>query len=91
MNIGLYKIYLTTNFSRSTVPELHRGLQEVKWNDDSVTNELLILTLQKFEDDQGWYLENDDEHDETDEILLLASQKFEESIQVMDSFYSVKI
>ena len=39
-------------------------------NNDSVTDELLILALQKFEEDQGRYLGNDKNNKETDKTLF---------------------
>ena len=50
-------------------------------DNEGVSDELLILASQKYEDDQGWYME---ENDETDQILSLASQKsLKNSIEVM--------
>ena len=60
---------------KNCVSESHEGPQELQLDNESVSNELLILASQKYEDDRGCYLE---ENDETDEILLLASQQFEE-------------
>ena len=60
-------------------------MQEVQLNKDSVNDKVLILT--SHEEDQGWYLENDDEDDETDEIL----KSLKKGIQAMESCYSVKI
>ena len=40
------------------------GIQETQLNDDSVTDELLILASQNFKEDQGRYLRNDDEYNE---------------------------
>ena len=56
-------------------------VQEANPNNDSVTDELLILVSQKFEESQGWYLGNDKNND-TNEILLLASLKFEEKYSI---------
>ena len=39
----------------------------------SATDELLLLTSQKSEENQGWYLENDDENNEINENLCLTS------------------
>ena len=71
--------------------KLCESIQELRSNDDSVTDNMLILVLQKFEEDKGLCLRNDDENDKTneilykkkdgsatDELLLLASQKSEE-------------
>ena len=60
---------------KNCVSESHEGPQELQLDNESVSDELLILASQKYEDDRGCYLE---ENDETDEILLLASQQFEE-------------
>ena len=57
--------------------ELHKVIQEVQLNDDSVTDELLIFALPTFEVEQaGWYLGNDDENDETDKILLIEEEDY---------------
>ena len=37
-------------------------MQEVKSKDSSVTDYPLPLVSQKFEENQGWYLRNDDEN-----------------------------
>ena len=69
--------------------ELHEGTQEsLKSNNNNVSDELLIVASQKYEEDQGWYLKDDNENHESNEILLLASQKVENSIQVIESCYS---
>ena len=61
---------------KNRVDESHDVIQEALSYDDSVTDEMLILASQKFEEDEAQqYLGND----ENDEILLLASQKFEEN------------
>ena len=58
------------------VDESHDVIQEALSDDDSVTDEMLILASQKFEEDEAQqHLGND----ESDEILLLSSQKFEEN------------
>ena len=41
-------------------------------------SQLLILALRNFEEDQGWYLGNDNKSDETDKTFLRRSQKFKE-------------
>ena len=48
---------------------MHKSIQELQSNDDSVTDDLLILASQIFEEDQGLCLGNDDTNDKTDEIL----------------------
>lgn len=68
---------------------MHEGTQEsLKSNNNSVSDELLIFASQKYEEDQGWYLKDDNENNESNEILLLASQKVQNSIQVIESCYS---
>ena len=47
---------------------MHESIQEPQSNDDSVTDNILIFVSQKFEEDKGFCLGNDDENDETDEI-----------------------
>lgn len=70
--------------------ELHKVIQEAQSNDDSVTDELLILAMQKFEEDQaGWYLGNGNQKGETNKNLLLVLQK--KTIQVMDGCYNMKV
>ena len=46
---------------------MHESIQELQSNDDGVTD-MLILVSQKFEEDKGLCLGNDDESDKTDEI-----------------------
>ena len=69
---------------------MHKITQELQSNDDSLTDDMLILVSQKFEEDKGLCLGNDNKSDKTDEILykkqnrrmavqLLASQKSEEN------------
>ena len=61
---------------KNRVDESHDVIQEALSDDDSVTDEMLILASQKFEEDEAQqYLGND----ENDEIPLLASQKFREN------------
>ena len=61
---------------KNRVDESHDVIQEALSDNDSVTDEMLILASQKFEEDEAQqYLGND----ESNEILLLASQKFEEN------------
>ena len=48
--------------------ELHESIQELQSNDDNVTDDMLILVSQKFEEDQGLCLGNDNENDKTNEI-----------------------
>ena len=51
--------------------ELHEGIQEALLNNDStsVTDELLVLTSQKYEENQGWHLGNDDKNYECPIIM----------------------
>ena len=61
---------------KNLVDESHDVIQEALSDNDSVTDEMLILASQKFEEDEAQqYLGND----EGNEIKLLASQKFEEN------------
>ena len=72
-------------FASMLVKKSHKGMQEAQLNKESVNDKVLILT--SHEEDQGWYLENDDKDDETDEIL----KSLKKGIQAMESYYSVKI
>ena len=55
-------------------------------NDDSVTDDMLILVLQKFEEHKGLCVENDDENDKTDEILY-KTQNWRMAVQLMSRFF----
>ena len=48
-------------------------MQEAKSKDGSTTDELLLLSTQKYEENQGWYLGNDDKNNESNESLCLTS------------------
>ena len=63
---------------KNCVDESHDVIQEALSDDDSVTDEMLILASQKFDDKAQQYLGND----ESAEILLLALQKFEENYSI---------
>ena len=54
--------------------------------DDSVTNDLLILTSQKFEENQGLYLGNDDKNNKTNEIPY-KKQNQTIAVQLMSRFF----
>ena len=69
---------------------MHKIIQEQQSNNDSLTDDMLFLVSQKFEEEKGLCLGNDDKSDKTVEILykkqnrrmtvqLLASQKSEEN------------
>ena len=49
------------------------SIQKAKWKDDSATDEPFLLTSQKSEENQGWYLGNDDKNNEINESLCLTS------------------
>ena len=51
------------------IVQLNRTSQEPQSNDDSVTGDVLILIWQKFEEDKGLCMGNDDENNKIDEIL----------------------
>ena len=42
---------------------MHKCIQELQSNDDNVTDNTLILVLQKFEEDKGLCQENDNNND----------------------------
>ena len=66
--------------------KLHESIQELQYNDDSVTGDMLILVSQKFEQDKGLYLGNNDESNETDEILY-KKQNQRMAVQMMSHFF----
>ena len=47
---------------------MHKSIQELQSNNDSVTDDMLILIMQKFKEDKGLYLRNDNKNNKTDEI-----------------------
>ena len=55
-------------------------------NDDSVTDDILILALQKFEEDKGLCLGNDGKNDKTDEISY-KKQNQRMAVQPMSYFF----
>ena len=48
---------------------MYKSIQELQSNDDSVTDDMLIPVLQKFEEDKGLTLGNYDKNNKTDEIF----------------------
>ena len=65
---------------------MHESIQKPQSNDDSVTDNMPILISQKFEEDKGLCLGNDDENDETDEILY-KKQNWRMTVQLMSYFF----
>ena len=61
------------------------SIQELHSNNDSVTDDMVILVSQKFEEDKGLCLGNDDENDKTDEILY-KKQNGKMAVQLMSRF-----
>ena len=55
-------------------------------NDDSVTDDMLILLSWKFEEDKGLCLGNDNESDKTDEILY-KKKNWRIAVQLMSRFF----
>ena len=51
------------------IVELHESIQESQSNNDSDTDDMLILVLQKFEEDKELCLGNDYKNNKTDKIL----------------------
>ena len=47
-------------------------MQEANSKDGSATDKQLLLASQKSAENQGWYLENDDENNEINESLCLT-------------------
>ena len=64
---------------------MHGSIQEPQSNDDSVTDDMLILVSQKFKEDKGLCLGNDNESDTTDEILY-KKQNQRMAVQLMSCF-----
>ena len=70
---------------------MHESIQKLQSNNDSVTDDMLILVSQKFKEDKELCLGNDNENDKANEIsykkdgsatdkpLLLGLQKSEEN------------
>ena len=65
---------------------MHESIQEPQYNDDSVTDDMLILVSQKFEEDKGLCMGNDNESDKTNEILY-KKQNRRMAVQLMSSFF----
>ena len=65
---------------------MYESIQEPQSNDDSVTDDMLILVLQKFEEDKGLCLGNDDKSNKTDEILYKKHNRRIE-VQLMSCFF----
>ena len=65
---------------------MHKSIQEQQPNNDIVTDDLLILVSQKFEEGKGLFLGNDDKSDNTDEILY-KKQNRRMAVQLMNRFF----
>ena len=65
---------------------MHKSVQESQSNDDSVTDDMRILVSQKFEEDKGLCLGNDDENDKTNEIPY-KKQNRRMVVQLMSCFF----
>ena len=72
---------------------MHESIQEPQSNDDSVTDDMLTLVLQKFKEEKGLCLENDglclgndDENDKTNEMLY-KKQNWRMAVQLMSRFF----
>ena len=64
---------------------MHENIQELQSNDDSVTDSMFILVSQKFEEDKGLCLGNDNENDKTDEIPC-KKQNRRMAVQLLSHF-----
>ena len=64
---------------------MHESIQELQSNNGSVTDDMLILVLQKFEEDKGLCLGNDDKNDKTNEIPN-KKQNQRMAVQLMSRF-----
>ena len=62
-----------------------QSIQELHSDDDSVTDDILILVSQKFEEDKGLCLENDNKNNKTDEIPY-KKQNRRIAVQMMSRF-----
>ena len=65
---------------------MHESIQEPQSNDDSITDDMLILVSQKSEEEKGLCLGNDDENDKTNEILY-KKQNQRMTVQLMSSLF----
>ena len=77
--------YLPPLLVQNHLVELHESIQEPQSNDDSIIDDMLILVLQKFEEDKGLCLGNNDENDKINEILY-KSQNQRVAVQLMSHF-----
>ena len=64
---------------------MHESIQELQSNDYSVTDDTLILVSQKFEDDKGLCVGNDDEKGKAYEIPS-KKQNWRVAVQLMSHF-----
>ena len=62
------------------------AIQKLQSNDSNVTDDMLILVSQKFEEDKGLSLENNDKNNKTDEILY-KKQNQRMVVQLMNYFF----
>ena len=62
---------------------MHESIQKLQ---SSVTDDMLILVSQKFEEDKGLYLGNDDENDKTNEISY-KKQNQRMAVKLMSFFF----
>ena len=69
-----------------TLLKLHLSIQEPKFNDDSVTGDMPILLSQKFKEDKGLCLGNNNVNNKSNEILY-RKQNRRMAVQLMSCYF----
>ena len=65
---------------------MHESIQKLQSNNDSVTDDMLILVSQKFKEDKELCLGNDDENDKANEISY-KKQNQRMAVQLISRFF----